>query len=228
VRQSPGIEIGGGGDCIEFNTIPSPANSIAGAFTHPGSQFLSHSGYIKPGPTLMICFGSRWQNKQLPTATLLALLKKIAAKDNPFFVLIYGNEEEKQVATRLLEQCQGRGAVIGELTLPLWQALMWEVDGVLAVDSAALHLCGTTQTPSFSLFGPSLALAYKPLEERHVAVQGACPYHKRSFSSVCPVLRTCPTGACIGQLEAEELFAAYRRWRDLIQMPLERGAGLPG
>jgi apolipoprotein N-acyltransferase len=46
VRQSPGIEIGGGGDSIKLNTIPSPANSIAGAFTHPGSQFLNHSGYM--------------------------------------------------------------------------------------------------------------------------------------------------------------------------------------
>jgi hypothetical protein len=45
VRQSPGIEIGGGGDSIKFNTIPSPANSIAGAFTHPGSRFLKHFRY---------------------------------------------------------------------------------------------------------------------------------------------------------------------------------------
>jgi hypothetical protein len=45
VRQSPGIEIGGGGDSIKLNTIPSPANSIAGAFTRPRCRFLNHFRY---------------------------------------------------------------------------------------------------------------------------------------------------------------------------------------
>jgi hypothetical protein len=45
VRQSSGIEIGGGGDSIKFNTIPFPANSIAGTFTRPGSGFLNDFRY---------------------------------------------------------------------------------------------------------------------------------------------------------------------------------------
>ncbi|MBS0604010.1 MAG: hypothetical protein JSS60_03115 [Verrucomicrobia bacterium] len=172
-------------------------------------------------PKLMVCFGSKWQNKRLETATLASLLEKIAEEDNPSFLLIYGDEEERLTAEQLLASCKGRGAIVGNLSLPLWQALMWEASGVIAVDSAALHLCGTTQTPSFSVFGPSLASSYKPLEERHHTVQGSCPYNK-TFSSRCPILRTCSTGACIRKLQAGDLFFSYRQWSNaLLQQALK-------
>jgi heptosyltransferase-1 len=73
------------------------------------------------------------------------------------------------------------------------------------MDSATLHLCGTTSTPSFSLFGPSSASIYKPLGEHHVAFQGSCPYG-RTFVKRCPILRTCKTGACMKDLTAKRIF----------------------
>ena len=167
-------------------------------------------------PKLMVCFGSRWPNKQLDLTTLSTLLEKIAVDSDPSYLFIFSNEEEKQIADQLQTRFKSRAVSVGELSLPLWQALMWEMDGVIAVDSAALHLCSTTQTPSFSVFGPSLASCYKPLEERHVAVQGSCPYGK-TFSHRCPILRTCATGACIRQLSADALFAAYKEWTALLK-----------
>jgi heptosyltransferase-1 len=163
------------------------------------------------GACLMVCFGSRWINKRLDKATLLTLLQTIAKEYKFSFILIYADEEEKAIAENLAATL---GAIaIGNLSLPLWQALMWEVDGIIAVDSAALHLCGTTLTPSFSVFGPSLASYYKPSEERHLAVQGICPYGK-SFTAHCSVLRTCSTGACIRELKVEDLFTAFQHWAD--------------
>jgi heptosyltransferase I len=161
---------------------------------------------------LMVCFGSKWPNKRLEEGTLTALLDQIALECGPSFVFIYGDEEEKRIAERLALHFEGCSLSVGQLSLPLWQALMWKMDGVIAVDSAALHLCGTTQTPSFSVFGPSLASFYKPPGERHLCVQGSCPYG-RTFSSRCPILRTCSTGACIRHLQADELFAAYKNWQ---------------
>ncbi len=163
-----------------------------------------------PQPRLMVCFGSKWPNKQLEKSTLLSLLQKISADSNPSYFFIFGDEEEKRFAQELSTHFPGSVA-LGNLSLSLWQAFMWEMDGVIAVDSAALHLCGTTQTPSFSIFGPSLASCYKPPEERHLAVQGACPYGK-IFLVRCPVLRTCATGACIRDLHADALFDAYKSW----------------
>ena len=166
------------------------------------------------GPQLMVCFGSKWANKRLDHSTLTAFLQRIAKEYAFTFLFIFGDEEEKQIADAFAASYGERGKAIGNLSLPLWQALMWEVDGVIAVDSAALHLCGTTQTPSFSVFGPSLASSYKPIEERHTAVQGECPY-SRTFTSRCPILRTCATGACIRQLRVEDLFTSFKHWANL-------------
>jgi heptosyltransferase-1 len=174
------------------------------------------------GPKLMVCFGSRWANKRLDPSMLTALLQKIAREYAFSFLFIFGDEKEKQIADDLANSFGPRAAAIGNLSLPLWQALMWEVNGIIAVDSAALHLCGTTQTPSFSIFGPSLASSYKPIEERHLAVQGACPYG-RTFASQCPILRTCPTGNCLHQLKTEDLFASFKHWADLFCFPRNIG-----
>jgi heptosyltransferase-1 len=177
-----------------------------------GILYHARSGCVNLSvPKLMVCFGSKWPNKRLEPSVLEGFLKKIALRDAPFFIFIYADEEEKDLADRLASLFKESSACIGNLSLPLWQALMWEMDGVIAVDSAALHLCGTTKTPSFSVFGPSLASCYKPLEERHLAVQGACPYG-RVFSLRCPILRTCSTGACIRKLQVDELFALYEKW----------------
>jgi len=165
----------------------------------------------KKAPWLMIAPHSKWANKQLDKETLGRLLTSIAAHFPFSFLLIHGNEEEKCIADALAARFPQRALSVGNLTLPLWQALMYEASGVLAVDSAALHLCATTSTPSFSIFGPSLASVFKPAGDKHVSIQGNCPYSK-TFIKQCPLLRTCPTGACIKDLHTDTLFHAFCSW----------------
>ncbi|HSX03735.1 MAG TPA: lipopolysaccharide heptosyltransferase I [Rhabdochlamydiaceae bacterium] len=159
------------------------------------------------GPILMVCFGSRWSNKQLPQETLLQLLKMIQEKFPFSFLFIFGNEEEKKWAEKFESEFPHSKA-LGGLTLPQLQNLMHDVGAVISMDSATLHLCGTTPTPSFSLFGPSSAHVYKPLGEQHFALQGSCPYG-REFVKRCAILRTCKTGACIKDLSAETIFQKF-------------------
>jgi heptosyltransferase-1 len=158
-------------------------------------------------PAFMLAFGSKWANKRLDEDTLKQFVLLIDAKISPFFFFIWGDAEEKKVAEELQAICPATSMAVGQLTLPLWQGLMHEVDLVIAMDSAALHLCGTTNTPSFSVFGPSLASIYKPLGS-HESYQAPCPYG-RSFNQRCPKLRTCSTGACMRQLPADVLFKAF-------------------
>lgn len=191
------------------DTKPFEAQGVRLNLSDQERDRLEH--FPKKRPLLMVCFGSKWANKRLDEATLKALLQKIAAEYDFSFLFIFGDEEEKKIADELARSFGQRATSVGNLSLPLWQALMWECDGVIAVDSAALHLCGTTQTPSFSVFGPSLASSYKPTENRHVAIQGTCPYG-RTFVSRCPILRTCETGACMRNIKAEELFEGFKTW----------------
>ncbi len=160
---------------------------------------------------IMVCPGSRWINKQLPLETMGAFLTKVTEKLDAALVLVWGNGEELEYCERIRGQFSDRCLVLDKQRLPVWQNLMQNMDVVIAVDSAALHLCGTTNTPSFSIFGPTAPAIFKPMGARHFAMQGVCPYG-RTFAKQCPVLRTCPTGACIRNLDADAIFHTFWDW----------------
>lgn len=161
---------------------------------------------VSDGPKIMIACGSRWPNKKLAEKTLEELIQKIALQENPYFYFISGSPAEKEIADHL-HQLFPQSQSVGGLSFALWQALMREMDLVIAVDSAALALCGMTKTPSLSFFGPSQAAVYKPLGDHHVAWQGTCPYGQQ-FTTRCPLLRTCKTGACLKSASSDQLLEA--------------------
>lgn len=175
---------------------------------------LEELSQLLPGRTkLMVCFGSNWENKKLSMKTLKEFLHLIP--DEPAFLFIYGNPAEKGIAEDLEREFPMRGHAVGKMSLPLWQRLMWHVDAMLTMDSASLHLCATTPTPTFSLFGPSFAEAFKPLGDKHFAYQGSCPYGEK-FDNRCSKLRSCRTGACLKQLTAQELATQFDEfWRKI-------------
>ncbi len=176
----------------------------------PQELVLQEVAPLERHPCLMVAFGSKWKNKQLKEETLVEFLNLIYEQYGVFFLFHHGNEEERACAERL-HVIFPNSLLLGELSLPLWQGWMQRVDGLIAMDSAALHLCATTKTPTFSLFGPSSASIYKPEGEQHVAYQGSCPYGQ-VFMKRCPILRTCPTGSCLQDIAAKDLFAAFKDW----------------
>ncbi len=167
---------------------------------------LSHS------KKMMVCAGSYWKNKRLPVSTLGTLLCKIQTRTHATFLLVWGNAFELQECQRLAKIVGSNCVVLEHLSIPMWQNLMAEMDLVIAVDSGALHLCSTTSTPSFSIFGPTSASIFKPQGPQHIAFQGACPYgHK--FDKQCPYLRSCPSGACTQNIQIEELYTnEFESW----------------
>lgn len=161
-------------------------------------------------PLVMVCPGAAWKNKQLTTeafATFLSLLKDYL---HCRFLFTWGSYEEK-VLSEALQRQFADSLLIDKMNLPMLQNLMEKCNLVIAMDSLPLHLAGTTNTKTFSVFGPSLASKYKPLGTQHHAFQGSCPYG-RTFVKRCPVLRSCPTGACIRDLKGEEIFDNFKSW----------------
>jgi len=161
--------------------------------------------------TVMVCPGAKWPNKQLSYETLLSFLKKIKNELNASFLLIWGNDYEKFVAQKIKSEFAHSSIVVDKLSFPVWQNLMNDVDLVIAMDSSSLHLCGTIETHSFSVFGPTRHEVFKPIGDRHFAYQGKCPYDKK-FDKQCPILRSCITGACIRYLKSDEIFYSFINW----------------
>ncbi len=170
---------------------------------------------VKRKEKIMVCPGSKWINKQLTKETLAAFLAQIDRSLDASFFLMWGDENERALCVALQRQFSGNCLVVERLELPVWQNLMNEMSVVIAFDSGALHLCGTTSAPSFSLFGPTMPEIFKPIGSRHFAMRGECPYLK-SFEKQCPLLRTCSTGACIRKLEADAIFNRFWSWWQTI------------
>jgi heptosyltransferase-1 len=164
---------------------------------------------------IMVCPGSHWVNKQLPLEIMIPFLSLIQKKYGAFFLLMWGTASERDVCEKIRSVFLEHSQIIEKLPFPVWQNLMSCMDLVIAVDSSALHLCGTTSTPSFSIFGPTSSSIFKPLGNRHFSFQGTCPYG-RTFEKQCPILRTCPTGSCIKQIDPKDLFASFVSWWSLL------------
>ncbi|MDR2539498.1 MAG: glycosyltransferase family 9 protein [Chlamydiales bacterium] len=175
---------------------------------------------LKAPMRLMIAAHSRWPNKEIQVETLCSLLTHISSQYSVCFLFVYHTGSEKQQADYMVQRFKSQSLSVGELSLPLWQTLMSQMDGVICVDSAALHLCATTNTPSFSIFGPSLAERYRPIGLQHVSVQGSCPYKIR-FWSRCPFLRKCRTGACLKNLDSHDLIKSCSGWLAMIKSRLQ-------
>lgn len=159
---------------------------------------------------IMICGGSNWKNKQLSEECLESFLELTQKHYDCQFIFVWGKENEKEIAECLSKKFKS-SIVLNKMSLPLLQHVMYYVKLVIAMDSLALHLAATTSTPTFSVFGASLASKYKPTGKIHVAIQGKCPYGQ-NFNARCPKLRSCSTGACIRSLTGQAIFDAMPRF----------------
>ncbi|HSX13314.1 MAG TPA: glycosyltransferase family 9 protein [Chlamydiales bacterium] len=179
----------------------------AQSITLQASDFERIEPYCKK--YVMVCPGSKWKNKQLKDETLRLFLHRIFELYKMPFLFVWGSQEEKEYC----EKIQTPESVIlpMRLEIPTWQHLMNAMELVIAVDSSALHLCGTTNVPSFSVFGPTIANVFKPIGDQHYAYQGKCPYN-RTFLKQCPILRSCATGACIRDIATEDLLREFSLW----------------
>jgi len=166
---------------------------------------------MKRGCCMMVCPGAQWANKQVSLEVMISFLSCVQEMCHSFFFLMWGSMAEKQFCEKIQEAFPDQSAMIEKLSLPLWQNLMSQMDVVIAMDSGALHLCGTTATASFSIFGPTSSDIFKPIGDQHVSFQGTCPYGK-TFHKRCPILRSCPTGGCIKNISPDELFQSFSIW----------------
>jgi heptosyltransferase I len=161
-----------------------------------------------PKPYIMVCPGSAWPNKQMKEEALIVFLNLLQEKSRCTFLFISGSQAERQQTEKLQNAMKGASLVIEKLPLPVLQNVMDKMDLVIAMDSLPLHLAGTTQAATFSVFGASLAAKYQPVGSKHSSFQGVCPYGQ-TFDRRCPKLRSCKKGACIRELSGEELFAHF-------------------
>lgn len=166
-----------------------------------------------PSANWMVCPGSNWKNKQLTLETLTSFLEKCKVQYRPTYLFLCGSDDEKRVATLLMEKFPG-SELLFRPNLAELQNIMASMQIVISMDSLPLHFAATANVPTFSFFGPSSARKYAPHGALHGTFQGSCPYGE-TFEKRCTKLRTCPTGACLRSADSERLFQQFAGWYKL-------------
>jgi len=161
---------------------------------------------------ILIAPGSAWPNKELSATQLIALLQKIAAigKEQGIerrFYFSHGSQAEKALAEKVLQELP-HASLLPTMDLVVFQNVMGEFDRVVAMDSLPLHLAASIGVPTWSAFGPSLGAKHAPNGPKDRTFQGACPYGK-TFTRRCNLMRRCETGACMKEIEPDDLLAAW-------------------
>ncbi|MBN1914356.1 MAG: glycosyltransferase family 9 protein [Parachlamydiales bacterium] len=151
---------------------------------------------------------SRWENKKLGVAVWIDFLQYLEKEMDPNFYFIYGSDDEKKEVKEIASYVQ-KAHLISPLPEVALYYLFSQVDFFIGVDSFALHLCGTTTTPAFGIFGPSRDSVYMPVGQNYFSFQGLCPYGEH-FSKRCAKLRRCVTGKCMKDIQSEELIDAWK------------------
>lgn len=162
-------------------------------------------------PSIMICPGSVWKNKQMSVSSWTLFLEELVSAMDCFFIFIWGTKEERNLASVLQENFSKNSFILDRLRLPVLQRFMSRVDCIISMDSLPLHLCGTVKTPSYSIFGPSSLKKYNPLGEIHGGFQATCPYGEK-FEKRCRFLRSCSTGLCLKSLNVKEMLSSFKKW----------------
>lgn len=161
--------------------------------------------------TVMVCFGSNWENKKLFQKDLRDILYQVTEEIDIEYLFVYGIEEERKEALNLANQFPGKAQIMGGLSFALWQYFMSKCHGVICMDSAALHLASLVRTKTFAFFGPSNSAIYNPSGRQHACYQGTCPYGE-VFAKRCRYLRSCSTGDCLHQIDTRQVAFELKAW----------------
>lgn len=171
--------------------------------------------------SILVCLGSRWENKKISLSFAKEFLLQVEREYKVHFLLAWGSLQEHEESLLLQKALAHCSTLVPRQSIRGLHALMERVEGIIALDSSALHLASWTKTPTFAFFGPTHPGVFAPSLSSYY--WGKCPYGEK-FSKQCPKLRTCPTGNCLKQIDRDTL------WESFIKSGVvdrERGAFLP-
>ena len=159
---------------------------------------------------VLICPQSAWENKKLSTETMKELMQELNKQKESFFFIAWGSPQEKKQAEKLKIE---NSVVIDRYLLTTLHYLMEKMDLVVAMDSISLHMAAVAGCATLSIFGPTSGAYYSPKGKKHSFFQGSCPYNI-SFQKQCPKMRTCPTGACMKNIQGKDPIQSVRYAQD--------------
>ncbi len=124
-------------------------------------------------------------------------------------IIVFGSSDEENLVSRLLKLSHTEIiSACGKTNLKQLSALIKKCSLLITNDSAPLHIAIAMDTPTVSLFGPSLASAIIEENEKHIAIQSTYPCSPCYCNSVFP---GCEKPECMEAIGMDAVIAAVER-----------------
>lgn len=162
---------------------------------------------------VMVAIGASRENKKLAIGAWIELLNELANLAPIDFFCVWGLPHEKQELELIEKSSRASLHLLDKMSIPVWQAHMQLMDGVIGLDSSALHLAQVSGMPTFAFFGPTKADQLNLNKGKHQFYQGLCPYKIRfDDNERCPYQKVCLTGACLKKGKLTACHRALKAW----------------
>ena len=124
--------------------------------------------YPLPSHYLAIAVGAAWKTKQIPTETILEVIKQTQYNE----VVLVGGPDDKKIA---LEIEQGTSSAVlnltGKLSITESAHVIQQASAVLAGDTGMMHIAASLGTPCVAIYGSTHpVLGYTPFYGKHKPV----------------------------------------------------------
>ncbi|MGD8538659.1 MAG: lipopolysaccharide heptosyltransferase I [Candidatus Aminicenantes bacterium] len=172
-------------------------------------KILFDLGYSDSQKLIILNVGAAWVTKRWDPKKWVTLINHLKTdRKDLFFLLLWGNEDEKERANLVHEETSVGVAPFLILTEVI--ALIKRADLVVSGDTFALQAACALSTPVVALFGPTTPSRNGPFSPKDRVA-----FHEMECSHCYK--RKCETAECMGKITAEEI-------RGLIGEVLEESA----
>lgn len=187
-----------------FRAIPVMANSgVEPWAVHP--DYAMRSWQPNPSKILFFAHGTTWDTKHYPDE-LWRELAKIATEAGYTVWLPYSNDKELKRAEYL--KVNDQVVILPKMSITAVKEKLYEVAGVVAVDTGLAHIAAALGVPTVTLYGPTDPAKIGTIgqHQEHLAAKFVCaPCEKKQCFHPERDIPPCPP--CFRVLPPQEIFA---------------------
>jgi len=153
--------------------------------------------------------------KNWPISNWISLIKKIVKLKNKSKIILLGDENEKTLSDKIIEDC-GNKVInkVGKTSIEDVKAILLNCRYFIGVDSGLMHMAASLSIPTFTLWGPSNETLYgyeKLFPKKHKVIftdQSCRPCNSWINPNTSRVQNpeTCPDKRCMKELSPEFVF----------------------
>jgi heptosyltransferase-1 len=160
-------------------------------------KMLVDLNYESSQKLLVLNVGAAWETKRWFPERWIELIRRLQVdKNNLFFLLLWGNEEEKRIAETIHKETSVR--VVPFLSIKEVIALVKKADLVVSGDTFALQAACALSTPVVGIFGPTTPGRNGPFRPKDRVA-----FHEMECSHC--YRRKCETAECLEKITSEEV-----------------------